>query len=106
MKHAVACCPTFSPTAVGAASILLLGAPNSYFILVRGRARGHPRFGIIQAQRCSCRQADVRWQMLAESLPLEITAFGWLAWDEQIALPSRHLGLVQGREIGDPNRRI
>jgi len=44
--------------------------------------------------------------MLAESLPLEITAFGWLAWDEQIALPSRHLGLVQGREIGDPNRRI
>ena len=46
------------------------------------------------------------YQMLAESLPPEIIPFGWLGRDEQIGLPSRHLGLIQAAEIGDLEARI
>lgn len=46
------------------------------------------------------------YRMLAESLPRGSTCFGWLARDADIALPDRHLGLVQAAEIGDLDARI
>jgi len=46
------------------------------------------------------------YEMLAGSLPPEITAFGWLARNERIALPSQHLGLIPAGEIGDFEARI
>lgn len=46
------------------------------------------------------------YQMLAESLSPGVTAYGWLARDADIALPERHLGLVQAEEIDDLDKRI
>ncbi|MDZ7803026.1 cobyrinate a,c-diamide synthase [Thiohalophilus sp.] len=46
------------------------------------------------------------YQMLAESLPDGMTAYGWLARDTELALPERHLGLVQAIEVGDLESRI
>lgn len=46
------------------------------------------------------------YRMLTAGLPPGIAAFGWLAKDAQIALPSRHLGLIQAEEIGDLEVRI
>lgn len=44
--------------------------------------------------------------LLAESLPPSIVTFGHLARGAEIALPERHLGLLQATEIGDLNQRI
>ncbi|NOZ52992.1 MAG: cobyrinate a,c-diamide synthase [Gammaproteobacteria bacterium] len=46
------------------------------------------------------------YQMLTESLPPGIAAFGWLAKNADISLPDRHLGLVQATEIGDLDSRL
>ena len=46
------------------------------------------------------------YQMLVESLPEGVRAFGWLGRDEALGLPDRHLGLVQAQEIGDLEVRI
>lgn len=46
------------------------------------------------------------YAMLAESLLPPLTSFGWLARDRDIALPERHLGLVQADEIADLDARI
>jgi len=46
------------------------------------------------------------YQMLEKSLPTELTLFGWLERDTDIALPERHLGLLQATEINDLDARI
>ena len=50
--------------------------------------------------------SERHYQMLAESLPPGVTAYGWLARDADISLPERHLGLVQAAEVGDLDARI
>lgn len=46
------------------------------------------------------------YRMLADSLPAGLRAFGWLARDADIALPDRHLGLLQACEIADLDERL
>jgi cobyrinic acid a,c-diamide synthase len=44
--------------------------------------------------------------MLAESLPPGLRAFGWMPRAPDIALPDRHLGLVQANEVADLDARM
>ena len=50
--------------------------------------------------------SDSHFEMLEESLPTGLDMLGWLPRNEEIALPSRHLGLVQADEIEDLDNRI
>ncbi len=65
------------------------------------------RPGLLFAGVFANRVASERhYQMLAESLSPGVAANGWLARDAEIALPERHLGLVQAAEVGDLDARI
>lgn len=45
-------------------------------------------------------------RMLADSLPVSLAFFGALPRENELALPDRHLGLVQAAEIADLDARI
>jgi cobyrinic acid a,c-diamide synthase len=46
------------------------------------------------------------YRMLAESLPPGLTSHGWLPREADIALPDRHLGLMQAGEVADLDTRL
>ena len=46
------------------------------------------------------------YQMLTHSLPPALTSFGWLPRAADIALPDRHLGLVQASEVAGLDARL
>lgn len=50
--------------------------------------------------------SDTHYLMLLESLSDDIPLYGRLPKDENIALPERHLGLVQAEQIADLDARI
>lgn len=50
--------------------------------------------------------SDTHFEMLEESLPSGLNMHGWLPRNSDLALPSRHLGLVQAEEIADLDHRI
>lgn len=49
---------------------------------------------------------ESHFDMLAESLPGGLKMLGWMPRNEAIALPARHLGLVQAEEISDLQQRM
>ena len=61
------------------------------------------RFAGVLANRVA---GERHYHMLAESLPPGLVACGWLGRDADIALPERHLGLVQAAEVRDLEARI
>jgi len=71
------------------------------FGLARFRA-GLPVAGVFANQVGSERHAE----MLAPNLPDDLPLLGWLARDTDVALPDRHLGLVQAGEIADLDTRL
>lgn len=71
------------------------------FGLARFRA-GLPLAGVF-ANRVA---GERHYHILAEGLPPDLRAFGWLPREADIALPDRHLGLVQAGEIGDLDARL
>ena len=63
---------------------------------------GLPFAGVLANRVAGPGHAD----LLAESLPPDLRYFGWLPRDAEIALPDRHLGLVQAAEIIDLETRL
>ena len=78
---------------------------QTFGAIAHGLATYRP--GLLFAGVFANRVASERhYQMLAESLSPGVAAYGWLARDAEIALPERHLGLVQATEVGDLEARI
>ncbi len=78
---------------------------QTFGALVLGLA--HYRPGLPFAGAFANRLAGERhYQMLAESLPPGLPCLGWLPREADIALPARHLGLVQAAEIADLDVRL
>jgi cobyrinic acid a,c-diamide synthase len=50
--------------------------------------------------------SNSHFEMLQESLPDDLKMYGWLPRNEELALPSRHLGLIQADEVADLDNRI
>ncbi|PXW94000.1 cobyrinic acid a,c-diamide synthase [Sphaerotilus hippei] len=69
---------------------------------LRSYRPGLPFAGVLANRVGSPGHAD----MLRESLPEGMTWFGALPRDDTIALPSRHLGLVQADELQDLDQRL
>ena len=46
------------------------------------------------------------YELLRQSLPANLHAYGWLPATADIALPSRHLGLIQAAEVTDLTQRL
>lgn len=78
---------------------------QTFGAIAHGLATYRPglRFAGVFANRVA---GEHHYRMLAESLSPGVAAYGWLAPDAQIALPERHLGLVQATEVGDLDARI
>lgn len=64
--------------------------------------QGLPMAGVLANRVAGARHA----QMLADSVPNEVAFAGGLCRDAAIALPERHLGIVQANEIDDLERRL
>jgi len=78
---------------------------QTFGALALGLARYRP--GLPFAGAFANRLAGERhYQMLADSLPPGLPCLGWLPRDADIALPARHLGLVQAAEITDLDARL
>ncbi|MHB8741572.1 MAG: cobyrinate a,c-diamide synthase [Sulfuricaulis sp.] len=67
------------------------------------RYRNDVRVSGIFANRVA---GERHYHMLAESLPPGLPSLGWLPRAPDIALPNRHLGLVQAGEIDDLDTRL
>jgi len=50
--------------------------------------------------------SERHFAMLEESLPAGMRCYGWFGRNEKMALPERHLGLVQADEIADLEQRM
>ncbi len=78
---------------------------QTFGALVLGLARYRP--GLPFAGAFANRLAGERhYQMLADALPPGLPCLGWLPREANIALPARHLGLVQAAEIADLEARL
>jgi cobyrinic acid a,c-diamide synthase len=78
---------------------------QTFGALAHGLARyrpGLPFAGVIANRVAGPGHAE----LLAESLPPDIRDYGWLPRDGDIALPDRHLGLVQAAEVADLEARL
>lgn len=78
---------------------------QTFGALALGLTRYDPRLtfaGVVANRVASPRHA----QMLQDSLPMEVKWWGTLSHESGIALPERHLGLVQAGEIRDLQQRL
>jgi len=67
------------------------------------RYRDDVRVSAVFANRVA---GERHYEMLAESMPEGLASFGWLPREATLALPERHLGIVQAGEIADLDARI
>ncbi len=81
------------------------GMAQTFGAVALGLASYRPglKFGGVLANRVA---SDNHADMLAESLPAELGQFCYMAKDETLNLPSRHLGLLQASEINDLDARL
>ncbi len=80
------------------------GMAQTFGAVAHGLASYRPglRFAGVLANRVA---SDHHAHLLAESLP-PLAPFAYLAKDEKLNLPSRHLGLVQASEVADLDTRL